>query len=42
MARMGTGAITEALRVLHGELPENLINPDAVEAYRTRHTNPSP
>ncbi|MFO0991482.1 MAG: NAD(P)-dependent oxidoreductase [Hyphomicrobiales bacterium] len=36
MARMGTGAIAEALRVLRGELPVNLINPDVVEAYRRR------
>jgi len=36
MARMGTGAIAEALRVLRGELPVNLINPEAVEAYRRR------
>ena len=36
MARMGTGAIAEALRVLGGELPVNLVNPDVVEAYRRR------
>lgn len=36
MARMGTGAIAEALRVLRGDLPVNLINPDAVETYRRR------
>ncbi len=36
MARMGTGAIAEALRVLSGELPANLVNPDAVETYRRR------
>jgi len=36
MARMGTGAIAEALRVLRGELPVNLINPDVIAAYRQR------
>ncbi|MBL8895716.1 MAG: dehydrogenase, partial [Rhizobiales bacterium] len=36
MARMGTGAIAEALRVLRGELPVNLVNPDVVTAYRKR------
>lgn len=36
MARMGTGAISEALRVLRGELPVNLINPEVVAAYRRR------
>jgi D-3-phosphoglycerate dehydrogenase len=42
MARMGTGAIEEALRVLRGELPVNLVNPDAVAAYRIRQAKPSP
>jgi D-3-phosphoglycerate dehydrogenase len=42
MARMGIGAIAEALRVLRGELPVNLVNPDAVAAYRIRQANPSP
>jgi D-3-phosphoglycerate dehydrogenase len=36
MMRMGTGAIGEALRVLAGELPVNLRNPDAVPRYRER------
>lgn len=36
MARMGTGAIAEALRVLRSELPVNLVNPDVVAAYRKR------
>lgn len=36
MMRMGTGAAAEALRVLAGELPVNLRNPQAVEAYRRR------
>jgi D-3-phosphoglycerate dehydrogenase len=33
---MGTGAAGEALRVLAGELPVNLRNPEAVERYRQR------
>lgn len=36
MARMGQGAAAEALRVLAGQLPLNLRNPEAVEAYRRR------
>lgn len=36
MLAMGTGAASEALRVLAGELPENLCNPEAVERYRGR------
>lgn len=36
MARMGTGAIGEALRVLGGELPVNFVNPAVVGAYRKR------
>ncbi len=36
MARMGSGAADEALRVLAGELPKNLVNPDAVAGYRER------
>ncbi|MGB6117209.1 MAG: hydroxyacid dehydrogenase [Mesorhizobium sp.] len=36
MMRMGTGAAAEVLRILSGELPLNLRNPDAVEAYRRR------
>ena len=36
MGRMGVGAIAEALRVLGGELPVNLINPQAVARYRAR------
>jgi D-3-phosphoglycerate dehydrogenase len=36
MARMGTGAAEEALRVLAGGLPENLCNPEAVPRYRAR------
>lgn len=36
MMRMGTGAASEALRVLRGELPVNLRNPDVVEHYRQR------
>lgn len=36
MMRMGTGAASEALRVLKGELPINLRNPEVVEHYRRR------
>lgn len=36
MMRMGTGAANEALRVLKGELPVNLRNPQVVEHYRRR------
>ncbi len=36
MMRMGTGAAAEAVRVLEGDLPVNLCNPDAVPRYRER------
>ncbi|MDQ6436206.1 NAD(P)-dependent oxidoreductase [Mesorhizobium sp. LHD-90] len=36
MMRMGVGAVEEALRVLAGELPLNLRNPEAVARYRQR------
>ncbi len=36
MMRMGTGAAAETLRVLAGELPINLRNPEVVERYRER------
>ncbi|WP_327206343.1 2-hydroxyacid dehydrogenase [Rhizobium beringeri] len=36
MMRMGTGAASEALRVINGELPVNLRNPEVVEHYRRR------
>lgn len=36
MMRMGVGAAGEVLRVLAGELPLNLRNPEAVERYRER------
>jgi D-3-phosphoglycerate dehydrogenase len=36
MMRMGIGAAEEAIRVLKGELPANLRNPEVVEAYRRR------
>ena len=36
MERMGVGAAAEALRVLQGALPVNLVNPDAVILYRER------
>lgn len=41
MERMGIGAAHEALRVLRGELPENLVNPDALTLYRMRFGLPS-
>lgn len=36
MMRMGVGAAEESLRVLAGELPINLRNPEVVERYRQR------
>lgn len=36
MGRMGEGAAAEALRILRGDLPQNLRNPEAVALYRTR------
>jgi D-3-phosphoglycerate dehydrogenase len=36
MMRMGIGAASEAIRVMNGELPVNLRNPEAVEHYRRR------
>ena len=36
MERMGTGAAEETLRVLRGDLPVELRNPEAVAAYRAR------
>lgn len=36
MLRMGLGAAEETLRVLAGELPKNLRNPEAIERYRAR------
>jgi D-3-phosphoglycerate dehydrogenase len=36
MMRMGTGAAAETLRVLAGDLPINLRNPEVVEHYRRR------
>lgn len=36
MKRMGMGAADEVLRVLRGELPVNLRNPEVVEHYRRR------
>ena len=36
MMRMGVGAAEEALRVLKGELPANLRNPEAVSLYTRR------
>jgi D-3-phosphoglycerate dehydrogenase len=36
MMRMGIGAAEETIRVLSGELPANLRNPDVLEHYRRR------
>jgi D-3-phosphoglycerate dehydrogenase len=36
MLRMGLGAVEEALRVLAGQLPVNLRNPEVGERYRER------
>jgi D-3-phosphoglycerate dehydrogenase / 2-oxoglutarate reductase len=36
MERMGVGAAEEARRILAGDLPVNLVNPDAVSLYRGR------
>jgi len=36
MERMGVGAAHESIRVLEGRLPENLVNPAAIPAYRER------
>lgn len=36
MARMGVGAAREVVRVLAGDLPVNLCNPEVGEAYRRR------
>ena len=40
MMRMGQGAAAETLRVLRGDLPINLRNPQVVEAYRRRFPAP--
>ncbi|RYI27845.1 MAG: dehydrogenase [Acetobacteraceae bacterium] len=36
MLRMGQGVVAETRRILAGELPVNLVNPDAVPRYRAR------
>jgi D-3-phosphoglycerate dehydrogenase len=36
MFRMGQGVVAEARRILAGELPVNLVNPDVVPRYRRR------
>jgi D-3-phosphoglycerate dehydrogenase len=41
MERMGTGAAAEALRVLSGELPLNLVNPEVLNRYRMRFGQPA-
>lgn len=42
MYRMGIGAARETLRVLRGDLPENVVNPNAVTAYRARFSSLGP
>jgi D-3-phosphoglycerate dehydrogenase len=37
MRRMGMGAAEAALDVLAGRLPATLVNPDAIDRYRSRH-----
>lgn len=41
MMRMGLAAAQESLRVLRGELPVNLRNPEAVAAFRARFPDPA-
>ena len=36
MLRMGEGVVHEARRIVAGELPDKLVNPDAVARYKTR------
>ncbi|MDW4498927.1 hydroxyacid dehydrogenase [Sulfitobacter sp. D35] len=36
MLRMGEGVVSEVERILRGQLPKNLVNPDAVDLYRQR------
>jgi D-3-phosphoglycerate dehydrogenase len=36
MLRMGQGVVAEAQRVMAGDLPRNLVNPEAVALYRRR------
>lgn len=36
MLRMGQGVVADTRRVLSGDLPRNLVNPDAVPRYRSR------
>ena len=36
MKRMGLGAVDEVLRILRGDLPVNLRNPEVVDRYRRR------
>lgn len=36
MMRMGVGATEEVIRILNGELPVNLRNPETVDRYRSR------
>jgi D-3-phosphoglycerate dehydrogenase len=36
MLRMGSVAAEETIRILDGELPRNLCNPEVIDAYRKR------
>ena len=36
MLRMGQGVVAEAARVLAGDLPDNLVNPECIDLYRRR------
>ncbi|MEX3010746.1 NAD(P)-dependent oxidoreductase [Hoeflea sp. TYP-13] len=36
MLRMGEGVVHEVRRIIEGDLPVNLVNPDAVTLYRSR------
>ena len=40
MLRMGQGVVTHVRAILNGDLPETLINPDAVPLYRRRFPQP--
>jgi D-3-phosphoglycerate dehydrogenase len=36
MLRMGMGVVAEARRIASGELPEHLVNPEALSLYSSR------
>jgi D-3-phosphoglycerate dehydrogenase len=41
MLRMGMGVVDEARRIAAGELPQQLVNPEAVPLYRRRFPAPA-